>query len=524
MELTLGLLLALSFVASLLALALLIWALVNHQITVDQADGETIFAAGELGRIDNRGTELGDVHKAHHFDAIRAGIDRSSARPVIFLFIAATVWLVFGSAFGLIASLKLHWPDWLDGSAAMTFGRVRTLHLNMVIYGWLSQAGIACMLWIIPRIFHTRLRSPKMALYGGFLWNLAVALGGLALANGWTDGEEWLEIPWQIDILLAIAGALFIAPVIATARAREVHHIYVSGWYFLAAALWFPILFVIANMPGIHVGTEEATVNWWFAHNVLGLWLTPLGVATAYYFIPKIIGKPIYSYAVSLLGFWGLALFYSQVGIHHLIGGPVPTWVVTLSIVHSVMMFIPVIAVAINHHVTVAQNLWALKASLPLRFISFGAVMYTLASFQGSIEALRSVNTITHFTQYTVGHAHLGAYAFVSLVLFGAAYHLLPRATGKVFRSPFMISLHFWLVTTGFGIYFFALSIGGVLQGLAMLDATRPFADSVTVVLPYLQARSVGGSLMTLGHIVFAVNLLGLFMSARPETAVVPAE
>lgn len=451
------------------------------------------------------------------------GIDASSAKPVLILLSAATLWLLVGSVFGLIASLKLHWPDWLDASATLTFGRVRTLHLNFVIYGWLSQAGIACVAWILPRIFRTRLRHARLFTAGAVLWNVGLVLGGLALASGWTDGEEWLELPWQVDILLAVAAALFIVPIVATARARQVHHIYVSGWYFLAAILWFPVLFVIANVPGIHSGVEEATVNWWFAHNVLGLWLTPLGVGTAYYFIPKIIGKPIYSYAVSLLGFWGLALFYSQVGIHHLIGGPVPTWVVTLSIVHSVMMFVPVIAVAINQHVTVAQNLWALKESLPLRFISFGAVMYTLASFQGSIEALRSVNTITHFTQYTVGHAHLGAYAFVTLIMFGAAYQILPRATGKAFPWPHLINLHFWLVVIGFAIYFFALSIGGVLQGLAMLDATRPFSDSVNVVLPYLQARSVGGTLMTLGHFLFAANLVGLALSPQPQARTVSA-
>lgn len=524
MPITLGLLLALSFVVSLLALAFLIWAIANRQITVDQSDAETIFTPGEQGRVDNEGTETGDALKLHHFDPVRAGIDAVSTRPVLWLISAATVWLVLGSIFGVIASLKLHWPDWLNFAAPLTFGRMRTLHLNLVIYGWLSQAGVACVMWIIPRIFHTPLRAPRMVLVGAVLWNIAVTCGALAIASGWTDGEEWLEIPWLVDILLAAAGACFVVPLIRTARARQVHHIYVSGWYFLAAILWFPVLFVVANIPGLHSGVEEATVNWWFAHNVLGLWLTPLGVGTAYYFIPKIIGEPIYSYSVSLLGFWGLALFYSQVGIHHLIGGPVPTWVVTLSVVHSVMMFVPVIAVAVNHHVTVARNLWALKESVPLRFVAFGALMYTLASFQGSIEALRSVNTVTHFTHYTVGHAHLGAYAFVSLVLFGAIYHIMPRATGRAFPWPRLLKLHFWLVTLGFGIYFFALSIGGVLQGLAMLDAARPFSDSVTLMLPYLQARSLGGTLMTLGHILFAVNLLGIALAApeaeaRPEAA-----
>lgn len=514
MPVTLGLLLTLSFVVSLLALTFLIWAIANRQITLDQTAAATIFAPGEAGHIDNDGTESGGAHR-HIFDPVRAGIDAVSSGPVLWLIGAAVVWLLLGSTFGVIASLKLHLPDWLNGRAELTFGRMRTLHLNMVIYGWLSQAGLACVFWIIPRIFHTPLRRPRLVYLGLILWNLAIAGGALAIATGWTDGEEWLEIPWQFDIVLAAAGVFYAIPLVLTTRAREVHHIYVSGWYFLAALLWFPALFVFANIPGIHSGVEEATVNWWFAHNVLGLWLTPLGVGTAYYFIPKIIGQPIYSYSVSLLGFWGLALFYSQVGIHHLIGGPVPTWVATLSIVHSVMMFIPVIAVAVNQHVTVGRNLWALAESVPLRFISFGALMYTAASFQGSIEALRSVNTVTHFTHYTVAHAHLGAYAFVSTILFGAAYQLLPHATGRSFAWPGLIKVHFWCLVIGFAIYFFSLSIGGVLQGLAMLDATRPFADSVTLMKPYLELRSVGGSVMTLGHVLFAVNFVSMLVPRR---------
>ena len=520
---TTGLLLALSFVVSLVGLGFLIWAIRNQQIAPSQEDARVIFEAGEEGYVDSGETEHA---KPHHFDPASAGIDAISTRPVTLLLIAATFWLIVGSVFGVMASLKLHWPDWLTAYAPLTFGRVRTLHLNLVIYGWLSQAGIAAIIWILPRIFRTPLRSPRLPVIGTALWNVAVLLGGLAIASGWTDGEEWLEIPWVIDILLAIAGAFFAYSLIQTTRARQVHHIYVTGWYYLAAILWFPFLFLFANAPYIHSGVGEATVNWWFAHNVLGLWLTPLGVGAAYYFIPKIIGKPVFSYSVSLLGFWGLALFYSQVGIHHLIGGPVPTWVVTLSIVHSVMMFIPVIAVAINQHITVGQNLWALKESVPLRFISFGAVMYTMASFQGSIEALRSVNTITHFTHYTVGHAHLGAYAFVTIVLFGAAYYMLPRMTDRAFRWPTLINAHFWLVVIGFAIYFFALSIGGWLQGEAMVDGSRTFADSVLVTIPYLEGRSIGGTLMTLGHVLFAINVASILLPQREARALktVPAE
>lgn len=522
MSVTIGLLLALSFLVSLLALAFLIWAVTNRQMELHQGQAYTVFVPGEAGQADDATME-GDDPQAlgpHHYDTARAGIDAVSRRPVLILLASGIFWLVLGSVFGVMASLKLHWPDWLSAYGPLTFGRVRTLHLNMVVYGWLSMTGIGVAMWIAPRIFHTALRHPRLPILGAALWNVAVAAGVLAIASGWTDGEEWLEIPWQIDILLAIAGACFVLPLLRTALNRNVDHIYVTGWYYLGALCWFPILFFIANLPGLHTGVQEATVNWWFAHNVLGLWLTPLGVGAAYYFIPKIIGKPIYSYSLSLLGFWALALFYSQVGIHHLIGGPVPTWVVTLSIVHSVMMFVPVIAVAVNQHVTVARNLWVFKASIPLRFISLGALMYTAASFQGSIEALRSVNTVTHFTQYTVGHAHLGAYGFVSFILFGAVYHTLPRLTGRAWPWPRMIAAHFWLVVAGFAVYFVSLTLGGVLQGLAMLDVTRPFADSVTLLKPYLEARSIGGILMTLGHLIFAIHFIAVIVRGRvPSSA-----
>lgn len=500
---TTGFLLALSFFASLVALAGFIWATVNRQISVDQGHAYTVFAEGEPGHIDDPTVDTSD-------DSVEqpdmASIDNASRRPVMVLLASATAWLVLGSIFGLVASLKLHWPDWLVDHAPLTFGRIRTLHLNLVIYGWLSLAGLGLAMWIAPRIFHVRLRMPNVPVYGAVLWSIAVAAGALAIASGWSDGEEWLEIPWQVDILLAVAAALFVVPLFLTMLDRNVEHIYVTGWYYIAAIGWFPVLFVIANVPFLYVGAQEATVNWWFAHNVLGLWLTPLGLGAAYYFIPKIIGKPIYSYGLSLLGFWALALFYSQVGIHHLIGGPVPTWLASLSIVHSMMMFVPVIAVAINHHVTVARNFGVFRRSIPLRFVSIGALMYTAASFQGATQALRPVQTVVHFTHYTVAHAHLGAYGFVSLIMFGGIYYVMPRLLGRQWPYPALIPVHFWLTVVGFAIYFVGLTIGGIRQGYAMLDAARPFADSVRLLQPYLESRSFGGALMTLGHLVFAFN------------------
>ena len=289
-------------------------------------------------------------------------------------------------------------------------------------------------------------------------------------------------------------------------RQRRVHHLYVSVWYMGAALFWFPILYIVAKIPGLHFGVEQATMNWWYGHNVLGLFYTPLSIACVYYFLPKVIGHPVQSYNLSLLGFWTLAFFYGQVGAHHLIGGPIPQWLVTLSIVQSMMMLLPVLAFSINQHLTLKGHFATLKHSHTLRFIVFGAMMYTVASVQGSLEALRSLNAITHFTHFTVAHAHIGMYGFVSMVIFGGMYFAVPRVLDVKWPKPALISLHFWLVVAGFAAYIVLLSIGGVLQGLTLLDGGKPFIESVKVTQPWLVGRSVGGSLMTVGHVVFAVH------------------
>lgn len=519
---TIGTLVLVSFVVSLVALVVLIWTIARSDMQLTQEDAETVFRAEEDHEgLDDPSTRAEDTRSPHAPDG-ESIIPVGSRRVVLFLVATATLWLVIGGSLGLIASLKLHMPDWLNEWAPLTFGRVRTMHLNLVIYGWTTLGSIALATWLIPTIFGTRLRLPVAALAGGVILNLALVAGVCAIGAGWSDGLEWLEIPWQFDGFIALGVALSVVPLILTAVHRKVRHIYVTGWYFLGAMIWFPVLFVVANLPGLHVGTQQATVNWWYAHNVLGLWLTAFGVGAAYYLLPRIIGKPIYSYRLSLVGFWALALFYSQLGMHHIIGGPIPTWVVTLSVVQSVMMFIPVIAVAINQHPLWLSNLAAFRASVPLRFVAIGALLYTLASFQGSLEALRSMNTVTHFTHYTVGHAHLGAYGFVTLVLFGGFYYVVPRLVERVWPFPRLIYAHFWLVIVGFSIYFVSLTVGGWLQGQAMLDPARDFIDSMELTVPYLTARSVGGSLMVLGHFAFAINVVAILAGRGAERVAGP--
>ena len=531
MDFTVSVLLG-TFILSIAALFVFIWSLSNGLFGDGLQAATEIFVPNELGRVEDpaataaqikglqqaTGTASEANSAVSESDAkARDDADKSTSLVVGVCLTLAVVWLVLASVAGLISSIKMHEPDWCVQYGWITFGRIRPIHLNMVAYGWCSLAGIGVAIWLIPRLLKTELVGAKYALVGGALWTIGVFAGTVAIAMGYSDGLEWLEYPWQIDILLVVGGALVGVPLWLTLLNRKVKHLYVSVWYIGAGLLWFPILFLIANWPTLHFGVQQATMNWWFGHNVLGLWFTPIGLAASYYFIPKIIGKPIHSYNLSLLGFWSLAFFYSQVGGHHLIGGPVPSWLITISIVQSMMMVIPVFAVAVNQHMTVLGNFRALAYSPTLRFIVLGAMMYTAASVQGSLEALRAVNTITHFTHYTVAHAHLGLYGFFSMVMFGSIYFIMPRVMNWEWPYPKLISLHFWLVLVGFAIYFIWLSIGGWLQGLAMLDEKTPFMQSVALTLPYLKARSIGGGLMTLGHLVFAVHFFAMGWKFGPR-------
>jgi cytochrome c oxidase cbb3-type subunit I len=521
-----------AFLISLVALGVFIWSMRRGVLDHDAGGARVIFSANEVGRVEDPAAQPGSLAALQNAVDFRAGraepisdadlsqradADRSSA-TVTFVFLSCAIgWLLLGSFAGLIASIKLHEPDWLTSYEWLTFGRIRTIHLNAVIYGWTPMAGVGLAMWMLPRLLKTTLQGRRFALLGAVLWNAGLIAGVGATAVGLNTGLEWLEMPWQVGLLLVAGGALIGIPLLLTLARRTVGHLYVSIWYLGAALLWFPILFLVANMPGMHSGVEQATMNWWYGHNVLGYFFTPLALGAIYYFLPKVIGRPIQSYNLSLLGFWTHAFFYGQVGGHHLIGGPVPTWLVTLSIVQSVMMIVPVIAFATNQTLTMKGYWGTLLYSPTLRFVVVGAIMYVLVSVQGSLEALRSVNTITHFTHFTVAHAHLGMYAFVSITLFGGIYFVMPRVIEREWPYPHLIAAHFWLVVTGMTVYLVSLTIGGWRQGLAMLDAARPFMDSVAITLPWLEARSVGGALMTAGHVIFAAHFLAMVLMVGPR-------
>ena len=521
-----------AFLLSVIGLFLFIWSMRKGLLVENREAASVIFERGEIGRVDDPALQPAEQAK-FQVAALEAGsdlhvpdpdefgtrvsADSSTAFPV-FMFVAfACFWLILASAAGLTASLKLHMPDWLVNDAWLTFGRIRTVHLTAVAYGWITNASLGVIIWVLPRLLRTPLLGAAWVMLGGALINTGIASAIGAIGSGWTDGMEYLEIPWQIGIFIVAGFVCVIGPVLYTLVNRKVESLYVSVWYMVAALLWIALLFIVAKLPGVHTGVQQATTNWWYGHNVLGLWFTPVSVGAIYYFLPKIIGRPVRSYNLSILGFWTLAFFYGQVGGHHLIGGPIPGWLTTLSIVQSMMMIIPVVAFTINMAGTMWGRMHLALYSPTLRFMMFGGFMYMLSSLQGSLEALRSVNQVAHFTHFTVAHAHLGAYAFVTMVLFGAIYFMMPRVLNWEWPYPRLITVQFWLAAVGILIYFIGLSIGGWLQGLAMLDAERPFMDSVLVTLPYLQWRSVGGALMVASHVIFVGHFLAMVLRFGPS-------
>lgn len=442
-------------------------------------------------------------------------IDRAMRVPAIMYLVFAVLWLQVGTFLAMVASIKLHNPDFLGNAEWLTFGRARSAHLNAMAFGWANNAIFAVGMWIMARLCKVSVRHGGLLITAGIFWNIGVAIGVAGILTGGLTSVEWLEMPMEVAPLLAISYVLIGVWGVIMFRFRALGHVYVSQWYILGALFWFPWLYIVAQMMILWEparGTVQAITNWWFAHNVLGLWLTPMGLAAIYYFLPKVLGRPIHSYYLSVLGFWSLALFYNWAGVHHLIGGPIPVWLISAGIVASVMMVIPVIVTAINHHMTAVGNARAVWQSPTLRFVVFGAMSYTLVSLIGSAMALRDVNVVTHFTQFTVGHAHHGVYAFFTMVMFGGIYFMLPRLLQREWPSAILIRTHFWCAAIGIGIMLVGLHVGGWIQGKMMIaiddegTPTYAFLDIVAALVPWLLSRSFSGILLTIGHVAFLVN------------------
>jgi cytochrome c oxidase cbb3-type subunit 1 len=446
----------------------------------------------------------------------------ASADPAIvrvtFEYVAcATVWLLVGTTIGLIASIKLHWPEFLP-FARLSFGRVRPAHTSLVLLGWASLALVGPAFYVVARTSRVPLWSPRLARIALWLWNLALLGGLVTLLAGVNRGpQEYREWVWPLAVILAAAVLIDGYVAYRTVAARTLPEVYVSNWYILGGFCYLPILYVISYLPFYQGGLGNTVVQGYYMHNAMGMWFTQLALGVSYYAIPRLLGRPVYSYALGVLGFWTNLLFYPLIGAHHFIFSPEAWWLQSTAILFSVGMMVPVWAGTGNLLLTFKGEGGAVRRSYALPFLVTGLIAYGLSSTQGTIEAFRTANIYLHFTNFTVGHSHATMYGFITFIAWGAVYGLVPGLTGRE-PSPLAVGVHFWLALVGVLTYVIAISIAGILQGLAWV-AGQSFIASVIAAEPMWLLRTIGGLLMVGGHVVFAANVWAM----RPQRTTVPA-
>ncbi len=450
----------------------------------------------------------------------RALIDASTRLPVLMFYSSAVIWLLLGTLLALLVAVKSTMPDLLAQFGPLTWGRLRPAHTNAMMYGWASMAGMGTAIWLMARLCRTTLRHPLLLVAGGAFWNLGVVIGVIAILAGASTGYQWLEFPGYSAIILFVAYTMIVTWAVLMFRFRRSSHIYVTQWYLLAAFLWFPWLYGAAQVMLFVTpvqGVMQAAVNWWYGNNLMFLWFGAIGLGTAYYMIPKVIGRPIYSYHLAAIGFWTYALFASWTGMQRLVDGPFPAWMVTASIAAMILSIIPVATVGLNHHMTMRGHFPLMRYSPTLRFTVFGAIAYTAFSVVGILISLRSAAAYVHFTQASVAYSHMGLYAFFTMIMFGSMYYIVPRLVGREWRYAAMIKLHFWSSAYGIGLMVTMLLVGGLMQGIALNNPGLSFIESTQSVLPYLRGRSLAGLLLAVSHFVFAYHF-GLMLFGLGRT------
>lgn len=448
--------------------------------------------------------------------------DRALARVFIGYTISATAWLIFATFVGILLAYKFGAPDFAPGEW-LTFGRLRPIHTNGTFYGWASIALVGLAYYVAVRSCRVSLYSTRLAWIGLWLFNIAAIAGTIALDLGYNDGNlEYREWPWPIRLIFLAALLVTALNLVATVAHRSTDDIYLSNWYTMGGVLWTCIIAVVAILPWYQYGLGQVAVSGFYMHNAVGMWFTPLALGVFYYALPKLLNRPIYSYALGIFAFWTNLIFYPIIGSHHFLFSPLPWWLQTTAIVFSVAMLVPVLGGSANFLLTMRGRFGQMRESYPLAFIFVGVIGYLVGSSQGTVEAFRSMQAVWHFTNYTVGHSHLTMYGFVNFAIWGGIYTLLPAATGK-YPSQAGLALHFWMALVGSFIYVLSLSIGGTIQGLDWVHEL-PFIQSVIDMQSFYVWRGVGGLLMFLSHLIFAWNVwcMTLGVGAR-STPLAPA-
>ncbi len=436
-----------------------------------------------------------------------------------FLMMAAAFFVVSGLV-ALVIAAKLHFPTLLGSVSWLTFGRLRPIHTNGMLFGWLLAADMGLSLYLVPRLCGVRLWSERLGMATLWLWVVIILGAVVSLAMGVNQGLEYAELPLWLDALVVVAWVMFAVNIFATVLRRKYQQMYVSLWYILASILWTAFVYLAGNFATVFTsGVNQANLNWFYVHNAVGLVFTPLGLAIGYYFIPKAAETPLYSHRLSMIGFWSLAFVYVWTGAHHMIHGPISQWLQTVAILFSVMLMIPVWTLVWNFLATMKGQWHQLRDNVPIKFLMTGTVFYLLTCFQGPMHSLRSVNAIVSKTDWIVGHAHmalLGAFSFFAI---GGAYYAVPRILKTRLHSESLANASFWLWLVGGLSFFVSLWIGGFLQGLQWNDPQIPFIDTVRFMQPFWAVRSVGGTLMFVGILLFFWNVVATYVGRQERPA-----
>lgn len=439
-----------------------------------------------------------------------AEIDASCRAPVLLLFICGLVWLLIGLGLMLLASIKLHAPAFLADSPWLTLGRIRPAGVNALLYGFACPTALGVLLWMLSRLSGQRLVFPGAAFIGALFWNLGVKLGVFGILIGASTGFEWLEMPRHASPILFCACALIGLAAVATFATRREKTLYVSTWYLLAALFWFPWIYSAANLLLVFWpvrGAVQVVVNAWFTGSLLGLWLGPVALAAIFYFLPKLLRRPLHDWWLAAYGFWTLAVFAPWTGVARLAGGPVPAWLPSLGIAATALLIVPLVCCGLNWHRTVCGAYAQAWAEPTLRFILFSAGACLVSGGLGILLAFRSVAVLTRFTYAETAVTWLAVLGFVGLALLGGVHDLVPRLTRLGWPSSRRARFHFWGSAAGVTLVFAALFVGGLVQGDKLNDPSVPFVAVSRATVPFVGLATLGWLTLLAAQVSLCCNL-----------------
>jgi cytochrome c oxidase cbb3-type subunit 1 len=452
--------------------------------------------------------------------------------------IMAVVWGVVGMLVGVFIAAELIWPDLSLGLPWLSYGRLRPLHTNAVIFAFGGSALFATSYYVVQRTSHVRLFAGRLAEFTFWGWQAVIVLAALTLPMGITTSKEYAELEWPIDILIAAVWVAYAVVFFGTLFKRKVRHVYVANWFFGAYILTIALLHIVnsAEIPATfwksysaYSGAQDAMVQWWYGHNAVGFFLTAGFLGMMYYFIPKQAGRPIYSYRLSVVHFWALIFTYMWAGPHHLHYTALPDWTQSIGMVFSLILLAPSWGGMINGIMTLSGAWHKLRDDPILKFLIVSLSFYGMSTFEGPMMSIKTVNALSHYTDWTIGHVHSGALGWVGLITMGSLYYLVPRLFGRTqMHSVRAINLHFWIATLGIVLYIASMWIAGVMQGLMWRavgedgSLTYSFVESVKATYPFYAIRLLGGLLYLAGMLIMAWNVAKTAAQAKPAEALIP--